>query len=71
MNQDNENIETPELEINRRNRENYEQLMKDSSTQLDGYWDKDNLFVKLLLLALFIIIVVGTIVVFSAYFAGN
>ena len=75
MNPENENVEVTEevqeLEINRRNRENYEQLMKDSSTQLDGYWDKDNLFVKLLLFGLFAIIVVGSIIVFSAYFAGN
>ena len=27
-----------ELEFNKKNREDYEQLMKDSSTNLDGYW---------------------------------
>lgn len=66
-----ENQEKKELDFNRRNREDYEQLMDESSTKLDGYWDKDNLFVKILLLGLFIIIVVGTIVVFGAYFGGQ
>lgn len=63
--------EKQELEVNRRNREDYEQLMADSSTKLDGYWEKDNWFVKALLIGLLIIIVVGTIVVFGAYFSSN
>ena len=68
----NENEEQKkELDFNRRNREDYEQLMDESSTQLDGYWDKDNLFVKLLLLGLFIIIVVGSVVILGAYFTSN
>ena len=33
---------TTELDINRKNREGYEQLMKESATQLDGYWDINN-----------------------------
>ncbi|MBR6136978.1 MAG: hypothetical protein IKQ06_02340 [Bacilli bacterium] len=66
-----ENNENKELEINRRNREDYEQLMADSSTKLDGYWDKNNWFVRLLLLVLLIIIVVGCIVIFGAYFSTN
>ena len=41
-----------ELEVNKQKREEYEQLMKDSSTQLDGYYDKKNPFVKLLLFSL-------------------
>jgi hypothetical protein len=60
-----------ELEFNRRNREDYEQLMEESSTKLDGYWDKNNWFVRILLLALFVVIVGGCIIVFGAYFAGN
>lgn len=69
MNDNNESKE--ELEFNRRNREDYEQLMDESSTKLDGYWDKDNLFVKVLLLALLVIIVVGSIFVFGAYFGSR
>lgn len=56
-----ENNNTKELEINKKNRENYEKLMKDSSTNLDGYWDKNNLFVKLILLVLGVIIIGGVI----------
>ena len=62
-----ENNEKQELEFNRRNREDYEQLMDESSTQLDGYWDKNNLFVKLLLWGLLLIIVVGSVIVILSY----
>ena len=65
------NNQKEELEFNKKNREDYEQLMEESSSQLEGYWDKDNLFVKFLLLGLLIVIVVGSIIVFGAYFAGN
>ena len=62
-----ENNENKELEINRRNREDYEQLMKDSSTNLDGYWDSKNIFVRILLLILLVIIVIGSIYYISLY----
>lgn len=56
-----------ELEVNRRNREEYEQLMEESSTQLDGYYDKNNWFIRILLFSLLAIIVIGTIIVFAGY----
>ena len=62
-----ENNEKQELEFNRRNREDYEQLMDESSTQLDGYWDKNNLFVKLLLWGLLLVIVIGSVIVIMSY----
>ena len=62
---DNEN---KELEVNKQKREEYEQLMKDSSTQLDGYWDKKNPFVNLLLLVLASIVILGAIYYIVAYF---
>lgn len=48
-----------ELEFNKKNREDFENLMADSSTNLDGYWDKNNPFVKLFLLILLVVIVLG------------
>ena len=71
MNEENkqENEQKEELEFNRRNREDYEQLMEESSTQLDGYWDKNNWFVKILLFGLLVVIVGGCIIVFGAYFS--
>ena len=54
---------TTELDINRKNREGYEQLMKESSTNLDGYWDINNVFVKAVLIGLLIIIAIGSIVI--------
>jgi len=60
-----------ELEVNKKNREDYEQLMQKSSTNLDGYWDKNNMFVKLLLLALGAVIVLGVIYYVSAYLGAK
>lgn len=68
MNQDNQN---DELEVNKKNREDYEQLMKDSSTNLDGFWDSNNLFVKIFLLVLLVIIVGGSFFVFFNYFTNK
>lgn len=62
---DNEN---KELEVNKDKREEYEKLMQDSSTQLEGYYDKKNPFVILLLLALGSIIILGVIYYVVAYF---
>ena len=59
---------TTELDINRKNREGYEQLMKESSTQLDGYWDINNPFVKALLVGLLVVIAIGSIIIFGSYF---
>lgn len=55
----NTNSGKEELEFNKNKRENFEKLMEDSSTDKDVYWDKNNPFVKLILLVLAVIIVVG------------
>ena len=67
----NGNQDNKEIDINKKNREDYEKLMKDSSTQLDGYWEKDNIFVKILLIALAVIIVVGSFIVISSFLANK
>ena len=65
------NDENQELEVNKKNREDYEQLMKESSTQLDGYWDSNNPFVKILLIGLFVLIVVGAVAILVPYFTNK
>jgi hypothetical protein len=67
MNLDDEEIQE-EVDINKKNRENYEQLMKESSVNLDGYYDKKNPFVKILLLLLGVVIVGGVIYYALLYF---
>lgn len=57
-----------ELDFNKNKRENYENLMKKSSTQLDGYWDRNNPFVKILLFVLAVIIIVGVIYYVTTYY---
>ncbi len=64
MNQENDK----ELEVNKKNREDYEKLMKDSSTNLDGFWDSNNIFVKIFLLMLLVIIIAGSIYILGGYF---
>lgn len=61
---------TTELDINRKNREGYEQLMKESSTQLDGYWDINNPFVKVVLIGLLVVIAIGSIIILGSYFTN-
>ena len=65
------NEEKKELEFNKKNREDYEQLMKDSSTNLDGYWDINNIFVRILLLILLVIIVIGSIYYILLFFSSR
>jgi len=48
-----------ELEFNKKNREDYENLMEESSSKKDMYWDKNNPFVKILLGFIGIIILAG------------
>ena len=65
------NEDKQELEFNKKNREGYEQLMKDSSTNLDGYWDINNIFVRILLLILLVIIVIGSIYYILLFFSSR
>lgn len=60
-----------ELEVNKKNREDYENLMKDSSTNLDGYYDSKNPLVILVLLVLLVIIIVGSCMILVPYFTGK
>ena len=59
MDKNDNNQPAEELEFNKKNREDYEKLMKDSSTNLDNYWDKKNPVVQMLLFVLGIIILLG------------
>lgn len=63
----NNTVVDSDLDFNKKNREDYENLMADSSSKLDGYWDKKNPFVILILVILLAIIVVGSIYYISAY----
>ena len=55
------------LDFNKKNREDYENLMSDSSSNLEGYWDRKNPFVVIVLVILLIIIVVGSFYYISMY----
>ena len=68
---DDDDKDLVELEFNKRNREDYENLMQDSSTNLDGYWDKNNPAVRTLLLILGGIIVFGVSYYLIAFFTSR
>lgn len=54
-----------EVDVNRKNSEHFESVMKDASVDLDKfYWDKDNIIIKLILIGLAIFIIVGVVMVF-------
>ncbi len=57
--------ENNNLEVNKKNSDDYEKLMQQSSTDLDRYyWDRKSPVVRILLLVLFVIIVLGAIGIF-------
>ena len=59
------NEENKELEVNKKNSDDYNKLMNESSTNIDRYyWDRKNPIIKILLLILFFVIVLGSIAIF-------
>ena len=59
--------ENEELEFNRKNREEYETLMKEASTDLDRYWDSNNILVKIFFILLAIGIIAGVVYYFMLF----
>ncbi len=59
------NEENKELEVNKKNSDDYNKLKNESSTNIDRYyWDRKNPIIKILLLILFFAIVLGSIAIF-------
>lgn len=48
-----------ELDFNKKNREDFENLMDKSSVNKDGYWDKNNPVVKIVLGLMGLVILAG------------
>ena len=61
------NEEKDELDVNKKNREDYENLMKESSSKKDMYWDSNNPFVKLVLGLIGLVIIVGAAYIIYKY----
>ena len=55
--------ENANLYVNKKNSEYYEKLMTESGTDKSNYYDKNNPFVKILLIVLLAVIVVGSVIV--------
>lgn len=69
MNEENNNKE--ELEFNKKNREDFEDLMEKSSVNKDGYWDSNNPFVKLTLIIIGLVIVAGALYYIITYLGSH
>lgn len=66
-----DSVEKGELEFNKNNREYSEKLMEDASINRDGYWDSNNVFVKILLLVLGLIIIGGVVYYVFTYMGSK
>lgn len=64
---ENNNQEQVELDINKKNREDYEKLMEESSSKKDMYWDSKNPFVKIILFIIGTVIIAGAIYIIYKY----
>lgn len=53
------------VEVNKKNQEEYNKLMSESSSNTDIYYDKKNPVIKIILLVLAIIIVLGVFFIVS------
>ena len=53
------NDENKDLEVNKKNREDFENLMKETETNKDNYWDKNDPIVKALLGFIGLVILAG------------
>lgn len=52
-------------DVNKQNADYYRRLMKESQTNKDDYYDKNNPVVRIILLLLFAFIVLGSIYIFT------
>lgn len=59
------------LEFNKKNREDFEDLMEKSSINKDGYWDKNNPVVKFILAIIGIIILAGAAYYIVTFFLNK
>ena len=65
------NDENSQVEINKKNKDDFENLMKESSINKDGYWDKKNPIVKFILTILGLAIIAGAIYYITIYFLNK
>lgn len=59
------------LEFNKKNREDFEDLMEKSSVNKDNYWDKNNPVVRFLLIGIGLVILAGVGYYVALYFLNR
>ena len=58
-----------EVDYNKSNREDYEKLIQESTTNRDEYWDSNNILVRLVLFGLGLVIVAGATYYILGFFS--
>lgn len=53
------NNNNTEVSNNQKNDIEYQKILENSRRKTDAYWDRNNIFVKLILLGLFVFIAIG------------
>lgn len=66
-----DNKDEKELEVNRKNREDFENLMEESSINKDGYWDKNNPVVRFVLILIGVAVLAGSAYYITMYFLNH
>ncbi len=69
--QEKEDLDHMNLEVNKKNKETFDDLMGNVSAQKDDYWDLNNPVIKIVLIVLFVIIIIGLIYYIVSWFNMN
>ena len=65
---DNENMNLDnEVDVNKKNQDTYNSILQHSQDKDNGYWDRNNPVIKIILLILFVIAFIGTIYYFITW----
>ena len=61
------NNNNTDMSNNQKNDIEYQKILENSRRKTDSYWDRNNIFVKLILLGLFVFIAVGVVYYISIW----
>lgn len=57
--------------VNRKNKEEFQNIMDSSSRNLDGYWDKNNIFIKIITYIIWIFAILGVLYYLILWFSNK
>lgn len=57
--------------VNRKNKEEFQNIMDNASRNLDGYWDKNNIFIKLITYIIWTFAILGVLYYLVLWFSNK